>query len=222
MSGMSWPRAPRPRTLARGEHGGAVLEYAALVALVAALFTVVITQGPWQRPSQELATAVERALDLPGAGHGRESDGGPGLDPLTAADAARRCLEGAVSPDPVGRVDCALALLGLLDSDVLEATVLRLTPEELHELFDSRTFTATGVARVAVRLLWEQASDQVLERLVHTRTFAFFEPVSSSPRTEFVLRFVSVGGHYLRAVLEQAPEPASHAHPRPFVGVASK
>lgn len=199
-----------------------MLEYAAVVALVAALFTVVITQGPWQRPSQELGAAVERALALPGAGQGEESDGGPGLDPLAAADAARRCLEGAVSPDPVGRVDCALALLGLLDSDVLEATVLRLTPEELHELFDSRTFTATGVARVAVRLLWEQASDQVLERLAGTRTFAFFEPVLSSPRTEFVLRFVSVGGHYLRAVLEQAPEPTSHAHSQTLVGVMPK
>ena len=62
-----------------------MLEYAAVVALVAALFTVVITQGPWQRPSQELGAAVDRALDPPGAGHGGESDGGPGLDPLAAA-----------------------------------------------------------------------------------------------------------------------------------------
>src|SRR5699024_1045736 len=141
---------------------------------------------------------------LPGAGQGEESDGGRGLDPLAAADAARRRLEGAVSPDPVGRVDCALALVGLLASGVLEASVLRLTPEELHERAASRTFTATGGARVAVRPPWEQASGQVLERLAGTRTCAFFEPPLSSPPTEFVLRFGSVGGHYLRAVLEQA------------------
>src|SRR5699024_10335482 len=98
MSGTPWPRPPRPRTLAPGEQGGAVLDYAALVALVAALFTVAIARGPWQRPSQELGAAVERALDLPGAGHGEEPDGGTGLDPLAAADAARRCWKGRSPP----------------------------------------------------------------------------------------------------------------------------
>lgn len=177
------------------------------MALVAALLTVVVAHGPWKHPPEELGAAVERALDM----SGHESDGGPEIDPLAAADAVRRCLEGTVSPDPVGRVDCALALLGLLDSDVLEATVLRLTPEELHELFAGRSFTATGVARAAVRLLWEHASAQALERLVRTRTFGFLEPVLSSPRTEFVLRFVSVGHGYVRATLRRVRAETGHA-----------
>lgn len=206
MSGTLRRGAPRPRTLARGDRGGAALEYAAVVTLVAALLTVVVVHGPWERPSEEVGAAAERVLGVSGPGHEPGPDGGPELDPLAAADAARRCVEGSVSPDPVGRVDCALALLGLLESEVLEATVLQLTPEELHDLFSSRTFTATGVARVAVRLLWEHASTEALERLVETRTFAFLEPVLSSPRTEFALRFVRVGHEYLRATLERAPE----------------
>lgn len=180
-----------------------MLEYAAVVVLVAALITAVVARGPWKLPSEELDSAVDRALDV--SGSGPEPDDRLRLDPLEAADAARRCLEGAASPDPVGRVDCALALLGLLDSEVLEATVLRLTAEELYELFGSRTFTATGVARTAVRLLWEHASAEALERLVQTRTFGFLEPVLSSPRTEFVLRFVSVSSEYVRVTLDRDP-----------------
>lgn len=133
------------------------------------------------------------------------------LDPVEAADAVRRCLAGVWVPDPVSRVDCALALLGLLEAPVLERTVLRLEAEELHELFTSGRFSASTVARRVVRTVWEQASEQVWERLAHTSTFAFLRPVLEDPRVQYALRFVQVGSAYVRPVLDQKAAAPRHS-----------
>lgn len=188
----------------RPDGGAGVLEYVAVVVLVAALTVVLAAGVPWGRLSRGIGGAVDRAL-------GGEEDPVPvpvpegewTLDPVEAADAVRRCLDGVWVPDPVSRVDCALALLGLLEAPVLERTVLRLEAQELHELFTSGRFSASTVARRVVRTVWEQASEQVWERLVHTSTFAFLRPVLEDPRAQYALRFVQVGSHYVRPVLEQ-------------------
>lgn len=185
------------------DRGGAFLEYAAIVVLVAALVAAVAVRGPVERLSEAFGSAVDGVLDGATSGQEPPVDGDWDPDPQEAAEAVKRCLEGDVAVDPVGRVDCALALLGLLESDVLEATVLQLTAEELHELFANRTFTATGAARTAVRLLWDHASDETLRRLAETRTFGFLEPALDSPRAQFTLRFVNVSQEYVRARIEQ-------------------
>lgn len=205
------------------DRGDALAEYAALILIVVSLAVAATAYGPGLLP-RELGSAVHRALgedgSSPGSG-GARSDGDPpgattghepppegdwGLDTTAAADALLRCARGVPVPDPVGRVDCALALLGLLDSQVLEVTILRLEAEELHELFLSRSFTATGAARAAVRLLWEHASEETLRRLSRTRTFGFLQPFLESSHRDWALLFVSVGGDYMRATIEQNTE----------------
>ena len=186
------------------DGGAGVLEYVAVVVLVAALTVVLAAGVPWERLPRGVGGAVDRALG------GEEGpvpvpvpEGEWTLDPVEAADAVRRCLDGVWVPDPVSRVDCALALLGLLDAPVLERTVLRLEAEELHELFTSGRFSASTVARRVVWTVWEQASERVWERLVHTSTFAFLRPVLEDPRAQYALRFVQVGAQYVRPVLER-------------------
>lgn len=186
----------------RPDGGAGVLEYVAVVVLVAALTVALAAGVPWERFSRGIGGAVDQALD------GEEGPAPvPGgewtLDPVEAADAVRRCLDGVWVPDPVSRVDCALALLGLLEAPVLERTVLLLEAEELHELFTSGRFSASTVARRVVRTVWEQASERVWERLVHTSTFAFLRPVLEDPRAQFALRFVQVGSGYVRPALER-------------------
>lgn len=180
-----------------------MLEYAALLTLVASLaatLTVVTPQvvEPWGR-------AAERALD-PGStttDHEGAPFGDGDLDPVEIAETVLRCLP---TPDPVGRVDCALALLGLLDSDLLEATLLRLTPEELHGLFSGGRFDSTVAARTAVRLVWEHGSRRLLRSLAETETFGFLRGYLESPEIQYTLRFVGVGGDYVRVVLERSGE----------------
>lgn len=182
-----------------------------MVVLVAALTVVLAAGVPWERLSREAGGAVDRALG------GEEGpvpvpapEGEWTLDPVEAADAVRRCLDGVWVPDPVSRVDCALALLGLLEAPVLEGTVLRLEAEELHELFTSGRFSASTVARRVVRTVWERTSEQVWERLARTSTFAFLRPVLEDPRAQYALRFVQVGSEYVRPVLEKKAVTPGH------------
>ncbi|WP_017569987.1 hypothetical protein [Nocardiopsis halotolerans] len=213
------------------DRGGTLLEYAALLLVVLSLLVAATAHGLPGRLPEELRGAVHRALGEVGGGgppgdHGAHDDGdtdtnadnggaatghelSPGGDwrgdSAAAAEAVLRCARVGVVPDPVARVDCALALLGLLDSQVLEATILRLEGDELYELFLSQSFTATAAARAAVLVLWRHASEEVLRRLARTRTFGFLAPFLESPQGDWVLTFVDVGGDHVRATIERNP-----------------
>ena len=196
-------------TEARGRHpprrdqGAGVVEYAALLTLIASIAATLTVVAP--RVAEPWGTAAERALDPGSTTTGHEGtpfgDGEP--DPVEIAETVLRCLP---TPDPVGRVDCALALLGLLDSDLLEATLLQLTPEELHGLFAGGRFDSTVAARTAVRLVWEHGSRRLLRALAETETFGFLLEYLDSPEIRYTLRFVGVGRDYVRVVLERSGE----------------
>lgn len=205
------------------DRGNALLEYAALLLVVVCLG--VMAFGPFQALPGHLRGAVHRALDSAGDPPGAEEtpDGGAAnpdsdgttisrdlaldgdwrLDPAAAAEAVLRCAHAVPAPTPPARVDCALALLGMLDSPVLEATVLRLQGDELYELFLHPSFTSTAVARAAVRTLWEHAGTEALRRLSRTRTFGFLEAFVDSPHHDWVLVFVRAGGDHVRAAIER-------------------
>lgn len=179
------------------------MEYAALLTLIASLAATLTVVTP--RVAEPWGRAAELALD-PGTSttdHEGAPFGDGDMDPVEVAETVLRCLP---TPDPVGRVDCVLALLGLLDSDLLEATLLRLTPEELHGLFAGGRFDSTVAARTAVRLVWEHGSRRLLRALAETETFGFLQGCLESPEVRYALRFVGVGGDYVRVVLERSGE----------------
>lgn len=202
------PRRDRD-TRARGDQpphpdqGAGVLEYAALLTLIASLAATLTVVAP--QVAEPWGTAAERALDPESTTTDHEGTpfGDADLDPVEVAETVLRCLP---TPDPVGRVDCVLALLGLLDSDLLEATLLQLTPEELHGLFAGGRFDSTVAARTAVRLVWEHGSRRLLRALAETETFGFLRGYLESPEIQYTLRFVGVGGDYVRVVLERSGE----------------
>lgn len=178
-----------------------MLEYAALLTLIASFAATITVVAP--QVAEPWGTAAERALDPGSATTGHEGTPFGDRDPVEIAETVLRCLP---TPDPVGRVDCALALLGLLDSDLLEATLLHLNAEELHGLFAGGRFDSTVAARTAVRLLWEHGSRRLLRALAETETFGFLQRYLESPGIQYTLRFVGVGRDYVRVVLERSGE----------------
>jgi hypothetical protein len=201
------------------DRGNTLPEYAALL-VVLSLLVAAAAHGALEHLPGELRGAVHRALGgAPGTrpvdedtnsgngtattGHRSAPEGSWRLDPAAAAEAVLRCARAGALPDPVARTDCALSLLGLLDAEVLEATVLRLEGEDLHQLFLSPSFAASGAARAAVRLLWEHAAEETLRRLSRTRTFGFLEPFLESPHHDWVLTFVDVGSDHVHGTIER-------------------
>lgn len=190
------------------DRGSALMEYTAVIVMATALIAATV---PVDRLPRELSAAVHRILSTgpedrnPNGGRATtgHSEGNGTLDPARAADAVLRCSQGLPTPDPLGKVDCALSLLGLLDSDVLEATILRLDMDDLQELFASETFSATPAARVAVRLLWENASLATLHLLSRTGTFGFLGPMLESPALDWALVLVNAGEGRMRATIER-------------------